>query len=359
MRKKPAIAALHSMRGGRAAPPVPVQARLSANENPLGVSPQALSAVRDALTSMHRYADPSTMQLRVAIAQHLNVTPDMVLCANGSDELILLTALAYMNPGDEIIMANGTFISYYNRTQMMGAVQKRIPLVNGVHDLNAMAAAITPATTMILICNPNNPTGTTNSATEMQQFLARVPDDVLVVVDEAYVEYVTRADFPDMIGEIRAGRKNMLVLRTFAKIYGLAGLRLGYAIGDPDMLDYINRTRPVFDVNCLAMVAGIAALGDSAHVAASRAQVAEARAFFMRELSAMGLQPFASETNFVAVPVGGEGSDAQVAQALAARGVAINPLGGWGLPGVIRISFGTPTENTLCINALREVMASR
>jgi len=247
----------------------------------------------------------------------------MVLCANGSDELILLTALAYMNPGDEIIMANGTFISYYNRTQMMGAVQKRIPLVNGVHDLNAMAAAITPATTMILICNPNNPTGTTNSATEMQQFLARVPDDVLVVVDEAYVEYVTRADFPDMIGEIRAGRKNMLVLRTFAKIYGLAGLRLGYAIGDPDMLDYINRTRPVF------------------------------------ELSAMGLQPFASETNFVAVPVGGEGSDAQVAQALAARGVAINPLGGWGLPGVIRISFGTPTENTLCINALREVMASR
>ncbi len=359
MRKKPAIAALHSMRGGRAAPPVPVQARLSANENPLGVSPQAQAAVAEVLTTMHRYADPGTTQLRAAIAAHLDVTPDMVLCANGSDELILLTALAYMNPGDEVIMANGTFISYYNRTQMMGAIQKRIPLVNGVHDLDAMAAAITPATTMILICNPNNPTGTTNSAAEMQRFLAKVPDNVLIVVDEAYVEYVTRTDFPDMIGEIRNGRKNMLVLRTFAKIYGLAGLRLGYAIGDPDMLDYINRTRPVFDVNCLAMVAGIAALSDHDHVAASRAQVAEARSYYQRELAALGLQPYASETNFVAVPVGGEGSDATVAKALAERGVAINPLGGWGLPGVIRISFGTPAENALCVHALREVLSSR
>lgn len=359
MRQKPAIAALHSMRGGRPAPAVPVQARLSANENPLGVSPKAQAAVATAVGSMHRYADPNTTQLRVAIADHLDITPDMVLCANGSDELILLTALAYMQPGDEVIMANGTFISYYNRTQMMGAVQKRIPLVNGVHDLDAMAAAITPATTMILICNPNNPTGTTNSAAEMQRFLAKVPDDVLVVVDEAYVEYVTRADFPDMIGEIRNGRKNMLVLRTFAKIYGLAGLRLGYAVADSTMLDYINRTRPVFDVNCLAMVAGIAALTDTAHVAASRAQVAEARAFYMRELAALGLTPYASETNFVAVPVGGEGSDAVVAKGLADRGVAINPLGGWGLPGVIRISFGTPAENTLCINALRDVLSTR
>lgn len=359
MRKKPAIAALHSMRGARPAPVVPVQARLSANENPLGASPKAMAAVADALGTMHRYADPNTTQLRAAIAQHLNVSPDMVLCANGSDELILLTAVAYMNPGDEVIMANGTFISYYNRTQMMGATQKRIPLVNGVHDLDAMAAAITPATSMVLICNPNNPTGTTNSAADMQRFLAKVPDDVLVVVDEAYIEYATRADFPDMIAEIRNGRKNMLVLRTFAKIYGLAGLRLGYAIADPDMLDYINRTRPVFDVNCLAMVAGIAALSDTAHVAASRAQVAEARTFYQRELAALGLHPYASETNFVAVPVGGEGSDTQVAKALAERGVAINPLGGWGLPGVIRISFGTPAENTLCINALREVLPLR
>jgi len=359
MRQKPAIAALHSMRGGRPAPAVPVQARLSANENPLGVSPKAQAAVAAAVGSMHRYADPNTTQLRVAIGQHLDVSPDMVLCANGSDELILLTALAYMNPGDEVIMANGTFISYYNRTQMMGATQKRIPLVNGVHDLDAMAAAITPATSMILICNPNNPTGTTNSAAEMQRFLAQVPDDVLVVVDEVYVEYVTRADFPDMIAEVRNGRKNMLVLRTFAKIYGLAGLRLGYAIGDPALLDYINRTRPVFDVNCLAMVAGIAALSDTEHVAASRAQVAEAREFYVRELAALDLVPYASETNFVAVPVGGEGSDAQVAKALADRGVAINPLGGWGLPGVIRISFGTPAENTLCMNALRDVLSQR
>jgi histidinol-phosphate aminotransferase len=345
------------MRSARhAAPPVPVVARLSANENPLGASPKAMAAVQDAIGNMHRYADPNTMQLRAALATQLGVTPDMVLCANGSDELILLTALVYLNPGDEVVMANGTFISYYIRTQLMDAAQKRIPLINGAHDLDAMADAITPNTKMVLICNPNNPTGVTNGAAEMQRFLARVPDHVLVVVDEAYIEYATRTDFPDMIAEIRNGRKNILVLRTFAKIYGLAGLRLGYAVADPDMLDYISRARPVFDVNCLAMVAGVAALTDTDHVTASQTHANESRAYFQHELTALALTPFASETNFVAVPVGGEGSDAQIVRAMAERGIAINGLGAWGLPGVIRISFGTPAENALCIAALRDVL---
>jgi histidinol-phosphate aminotransferase len=357
VQKKPAIAALSSMRSARhGAPPVPVVARLSANENPLGASPKAITAVQDAVANMHRYADPNTTQLRAALATQLGVTPDMVLCANGSDELILLTALVYLNPGDEVVMANGTFISYYIRTQLMDAVQKRIPLVNGGHDLAAMADAITANTKMVLICNPNNPTGVTNGAAEMQRFLARVPDHVLVVVDEAYIEYATRTDFPDMISEIRNGRKNILVLRTFAKIYGLAGLRLGYAVADPDMLDYISRARPVFDVNCLAMVAGVAALTDSDHVTASQTHANESRAYFQHELTALGLTPFASETNFIAIPIGGEGSDAQIVRAMAERGIAINGLGAWGLPGVIRISFGTPEENTLCMTALREVL---
>jgi histidinol-phosphate aminotransferase len=335
-----------------------VSARLSANENPLGPSPKALEAIASALPTIHRYADPNTTVLREAIGGFLHVPAEMVLCANGSDELILLTALAYLNPGDEVVMANGTFISYYLRTQMMGAVQKRVPLVDGVHDLPAIAAAITPQTRMVLICNPNNPTGTTNSATEMHAFLQQVPDDVLILMDEAYVEYVTRADFPDMIAEIRNGRNNMIVLRTFAKIYGLAGLRLGYAIAAPEVLDYINRTRPVFDVNALAMVAGVAALTDGQHVAASRAHVAEARALFQRELTALGLAPFASETNFIAVRVGDAGSDTVVQQALAAQGISINALSAWGLPGVVRISFGTPAENQQCIAALRQVIPS-
>lgn len=360
MHQKPGIARLPSMRSStRTASSPPVQARLSANENPLGPSPKALEAIAEALPHIHRYADPNNLQLRMSLATRLNLQPEHLLCANGSDELILLTALAYINPGDEVIMADGTFISYYMRTQIMDAAQKRIPLVNGTHNLSAMADAITAKTKMILICNPNNPTGTTNGAAEMQEFLVRVPDDVLIMVDEAYVEYVTRNDFPDMIAEIRNGRKNMIILRTFAKIYGLAGLRLGYGVAHPDMLDYLNKVRPVFDVNALALVAGIAALDDHEHLHASLAHATESRAFYLRELTALGLTPFSSETNFVAVRVGDVGSDTAVMQAMAQHGVAINALGGWGLPGVIRISFGTPTENALCINALKAVLASR
>jgi histidinol-phosphate aminotransferase len=336
-----------------------VQARLSSNENPLGPSPKALEAIAEAIPHIHRYADPNNLQLRQALATYLNLQPEHILCANGSDELILLTALAYINPGDEVVMADGTFISYYMRTQIMDAVQKRIPLINGTHDLPAMADAITPQTKMVLICNPNNPTGTTNGAAEMQEFLARVPDDVLIMIDEAYVEYVTRSDFPDMVAEIRNGRKNMIILRTFAKIYGLAGLRLGYGIAHPDMLDYLNKVRPVFDVNALALVAGIAALDDQDHLQASLVHAAESRAFYQRELATLGLTPFSSETNFVAVRVGDAGSDTAIMQAMAAHGVAINALGGWGLPGVIRISCGTPAENALCINALTRVLADR
>ncbi|MEY3990195.1 MAG: hypothetical protein RI985_1276 [Chloroflexota bacterium] len=360
MHQKPGIARLPSMRSStRSTPPTPVQARLSANENPLGPSPMALEAIAEAIPHIHRYADPNNLQLRQSLAHHLNLQPEHILCANGSDELILLTALAYITPGDEVVMADGTFISYYMRTQIMDAVQKRIPLVNGTHDLQAMADAITPQTKMVLICNPNNPTGTTNGAAEMQDFLARVPDDVLIMIDEAYVEYVTRPDFPDMVAEIRNGRKNMIILRTFAKIYGLAGLRLGYGIAHPDMLDYLNKVRPVFDVNALALVAGIAALDDHNHLQASLAHAAESRAFYQRALTDLGLTPFSSETNFVAVRIGEAGSDTAVMQAMATHGVAINALGGWGLPGVIRISFGTPAENALCINALTRVLAER
>lgn len=359
MHQKPGIARLPSMRSStRPTPPAPIHARLSANENPLGPSPKALEAIAEAIPHIHRYADPNNLALRTAIATHVNLQPEHILCANGSDELILLTALAYITPGDEVVMADGTFISYYMRTQIMDATQKRIPLVNGTHDLAAMADAITDRTKMVLICNPNNPTGTTNGAAEMQAFLARVPDDVLIMIDEAYVEYVTRTDFPDMVAEIRNGRKNMIILRTFAKIYGLAGLRLGYGIAHPEMLDYLNKVRPVFDVNALALVAGIAALDDDAHLQASLAHTSEARDFYMHELTALGLTPFASETNFVAVRVGDAGTDTAVQQAMASHGVAINALGGWGLPGIIRISFGTPAENALCMRALKAVLAT-
>ncbi|MFM2033280.1 MAG: hypothetical protein RLZZ297_2045 [Chloroflexota bacterium] len=360
MRQKPAIAAIRSMRSAPAgAPVVPVVDRLSANENPLGPSPLAMQAASAAVATMHRYSDPNNTALRAAIAAHVGLNADQVLCANGSDELILLIALCYLEAGDEVVMADGTFISYMMRTGMMGAVQKKIPLRNGAHDLAAMAAAVTPQTRMVLICNPNNPTGSTNGATEMLQLLATVPADVLVVIDEAYIEYATRADFPDMIAELRAGRPNIIVLRTYAKIYGMAGMRLGYALAQPDVLDYLSKARPVFDVNAVAAAAGIAALADTAHLAASRAQTAEARDLYVERLTALGLTPFPSETNFIAVPLPAGVSDAAVVAALAQQGIAISGLAGWGMPGVIRISFGTPAENLRCLAALTAVLAAR
>jgi histidinol-phosphate aminotransferase len=277
----------------------------------------------------------------------------MVTCSNGSDELILLLCLAMLREGDEAVMAEGTFISYFLRTLEMGARAVRVPLQHYTHDLDALAEAITPRTRLLFVCNPNNPTGTSNGAAEVQALLKRVPAHVLVVMDEAYIEYATRPDYPDLLPELRAGRPNLLLLRTFAKIYGLAGLRLGYAFAAPELISYLERARPTFNTNALAQVAGVAALGDTAHVERSRAHASASRHFYTRELRALGLEPIASETNFIAVPVGNDG---EVSEALRERGFTVNPLGGWGLPGVIRISFGTEDENQRFMTALRAVL---
>lgn len=328
--------------------------KLSSNENPLGPSPAALAAMQTALEQVHRYPDASSAALRAALGAHVGLGMEHVTCANGSDELILLLCLAFLNPGDEAVFADGTFISYLLRTLELGATPVRVPLRNYTHDLAAMAAAITPRTRIIFVCNPNNPTGTLVGAAEVHALIARVPDDVLIVMDEAYVEFVAATDdYPDLIPALRDGRENLLLLRTFAKIHGLAGLRLGYAYGHPTLISYLERVRPTFNVNLLAQVGGIAALGDQAHIERSRAHANASRAFFVRELQAMGLEPIPSATNFVAVPVG---DDAAVTDALRTHGFTVTPLGGWGLPGVIRISFGTEAQNTQVLAALRSIL---
>jgi histidinol-phosphate aminotransferase len=212
---------------------------------------------------------------------------------------------------------------------------------------------VTPRTRLLFVCNPNNPTGTSNGAAEVARLLDRVPEDVLVVLDEAYIEFVERPDFPDSLAELRAGRRNLIALRTFAKIHGLAGLRLGYAFAHPDVVDYLERARPTFNVNLLAQVGGLAALSDDAHLERSRAHARASRAYMTAALRALGLDPLPSETNFVAVVVG---DDAAVTEALMERGFTVNPLAGWGLPGMIRVSFGLEDENRRFIAALREVL---
>jgi histidinol-phosphate aminotransferase len=327
--------------------------KLSSNENPLGASPKARAAIEAALSSIHRYPDSGAGALRAALAAQAGLPPEAVTCSNGSDELILLLSVAFLREGDEVVMAEGTFISYLIRTLELGARPVRVPLRNYAHDLPAMAAAITPRTRMVFVCNPNNPTGTTSGEAELRAFLAQVSDDVLVVLDEAYIEYATRPDFPNLLPDLRDGKPNLLLLRTFAKIYGLAGLRLGYAFAHPDLISYLDRVRPTFNVNSLAQAGGIAAIEDAEHVARSREHAAEARAFYQRELRALGLEPIASETNFIAFAVGDEPA---VAEGLLARGFTVTPLGGWGLPGLIRVSFGTADENTRFITALRETI---
>lgn len=331
--------------------------KLSSNENVLGASPRAVEAIQGALAEIYRYPDSPATALREALAERASLPPDAVICSNGSDELVFLLCVAFLREGDQAVMAEGTFISYLLRTQMMGGEAVRVPLHNQTHDLPAMAAAVTPRTRLLFVCNPNNPTGTTSGAEEMRNLLASVPDEVLVVVDEAYIEYVTRPDYPDLLPDLRGGRRNLILLRTFAKIYGLAGLRLGYAYAHPDVVSYLDRARPVFNVNALAQAAGRAALDDDKHLARSREHAQSCRAFFARELAALGVRPVASETNFVAAEVGGD--DRAMAKELHQRGFMVTPLAGWGVPGFIRVSFGTPAQNEGFIAALAEVLKAR
>jgi len=327
--------------------------KLSSNENPLGPSPRALAAIQAAAAHVHRYPDSGSLALRHGLAARFGVAPEMVICTNGSDEMVFLLCLAFLREGDQAVMAHGSFISYYLRTLEMGGHALRVPLRDYSHDLDAMADAITDHTRLLFLCNPNNPTGTTNSAAEVARLLERVPDDVLVVVDEAYAEFVELPDYPNLLAELSAGRANIILLRTFAKIYGLAGLRLGYAFGAPELISYLERARPTFNVNLLAQAAGLAALEDEDHLVRSRAHTAACRALFMRELRALDLQPIPSNTNFVAVYVG---DDMAVTSALMNHGFTVNPLSSWGLPGHIRISFGTDDENARFFVALRTVL---
>jgi histidinol-phosphate aminotransferase len=329
--------------------------KLSSNENPLGPAPRALAAIQAAAANVNRYPDAGSQALRQGLAARFGVGPEMVICTNGSDEMVFLLCLAFLREGDQAVMAHGSFISYYLRTLEMGAQAVRVPLRDFTHDLVAMADAVTDRTRLLFLCNPNNPTGTSNSAADVSSLLENVPDDVLVVVDEAYIEFVERPDYPDLLGDLRRGRSNIILLRTFAKIYGLAGLRLGYAFGAPEVMGYLERARPTFNVNSLAQAAGLAALEDDEHVARGRAHAAACRALFTHELQALGLQPIPSATNFIAVHVG---DDLAVTSALMDRGFTVTPLAGWGLPGYIRISFGTDEENARFLEMLRAVVSS-
>ena len=325
--------------------------KLASNENPWGPSPKALQVLEQASATLHRYPDGGAHELRQALAKKWQVPQDQLLVGNGSDEIISLLIKAFLAPGDEAVMADLTFVMY--RLSVLGGhgVPIEVPLKNWTHDLFAMVDAVTERTRLFFICNPNNPTGTMLSVTEIEAVLDKIPEHVVVVFDEAYYEYVRHAEYPDSLRYVRDGRP-VVVLRTFSKIYGLAGLRVGYGMTTPEIAGYVNRVRPPFNVNSLAQAAAQAALLDEEHVAKSCAMNEAEMTFLEEGLNKLGFKTIPTQANFIYFDVGLDGG--RVYDALLREGVIVRHIRG----SMIRVTIGQPTENRRFLEALEHVLPS-
>jgi histidinol-phosphate aminotransferase len=323
--------------------------KLASNENPLGPSPKALAVLGEASATLHRYPDGGAFKLRTALADRWKVALEQVILGNGSDEILGMLARAFLSPGDEAVMADNTFVIYHMEVTAAHGKAVAVPLKDGRHDLEAMARAITPRTKLLFVCNPNNPTGTMVGAAEVDALMAAVPDHVIAVFDEAYVEYARDPQFPDSLGYVKR-KRHAIVLRTFSKIYGLAGLRIGYGITTPEIANYLNRVRPPFNANSLAQRAALAALGDEEHVAKSRALNQSEMAVVRDGLAAFGFQPLPSEANFLYFDAKRDGR--AIFEALLREGVIVRHIqGSW-----IRVTIGLPEENRQFLQALKTVL---
>jgi histidinol-phosphate aminotransferase len=325
--------------------------KLASNENPLGPSPKAIAAMRDAIENAHLYPDGGAFYLRNAIAKKLNVTPDHIILGNGSNEIIELLAHAFLERGDSIVTSEHAFVAYKIIARVFGAETIEAPSRDYGHDLDAILAAITDRTELIFIANPNNPTGTLLSADQIERFMARVLPHVVVVFDEAYYEFVHR--MPDTLRYVREDR-NVVTLRTFSKIHGLASLRVGYGIARPELIEVMHKTRQPFNVSGVGQVGALAALADEEHQRETKRLTDEGRAFFEREFGAMKLPFIPSAGNFVLVKVG---DGLAVFRALLQRKVIVRAMKGYNLPEWVRITIGTMDQNRKCVTALREVLS--
>lgn len=327
--------------------------KLASNENPLGPSPAALEAARAALTDVARYPDGGGFALKHALATKLGVGPDQITLGNGSSDIIEFAARTFVGPGDEVIFSQHAFAIYPLITQAIGGRAVVTPARAWGHDLDAMGQALTPRTKLVFITNPNNPTGTWIGRQALRVFLEQLPARVLVLLDEAYFEYVREPDYPDGIAWIK-DFLNLVVTRTFSKVYGLAGLRVGYGVSSAVVADLLNRVRPPFNVNSIALAAAGAALKDNVHV--ERAVTLNQEG--MRQLTAafreLGLDMIPSVGNFVCVDLGRPA--APVYEGLLRQGVIVRPVANYGMPNHLRITIGLPEENRRFLEALRQVL---
>jgi len=328
--------------------------KLASNENPRGPGAAVLTAIAAAAQAATRYPDGNGFALKAALSTRLGVDAAQIVLGNGSNDILELAAQAFLRPGDEAIYSQHAFAVYPLATRARGAIGVEVPARDYGHDLPRMRAAITPRTRMIFVANPNNPTGTLVAAAELLEFIASVRPDVLVVLDEAYNEYLEPVDRCDSVGWL-ARFPNLLVSRTFSKAYGLAALRIGYGIMDAGIADMLNRVRQPFNVNALAQAAALAALADASYVDASRALNRAGLAQLAAGFAALGVEFLPSHGNFVLAKVG---NAEQVYQRLLAQGVIVRPVANYGLPEWLRISVGLPDENARFLEILGSVLGS-
>jgi histidinol-phosphate aminotransferase len=330
--------------------------KLASNENPLGPSPKAMEAARRALGDANWYPDGGSKRLREVLGVRFGVNADEIFVGLGSSEIIDLASRVLLKPGSEGITSEGSFALFSIAIRASGGKLILTPLKNFGFDLEAIARAVTPQTRIVYIANPNNPTGTAFGAAEFSAFMKKVPGDVLIVLDEAYREYADRGDLPKAM-ELFREYNNLLTLRTFSKVYGLAGMRIGFAIGRPELHAAMNKLKTPFNTSGIAQAAALAAIDDREHVARCIATNAVERARLTDGLSALGLAPVPSETNFIFMEVGPEAKD--ICDELLHKGVIVRPLGWMGFPNAIRISVGTAEENGKCLAAMAEILAKR
>jgi len=327
--------------------------KLASNENPMGPSPAVKAAIAAALPELTRYPDGNGFALKQALAERLGVATDSITLGNGSNDILELVTRAFVGPEHEVIFSDHAFAVYPIVTQAVGAKAVSVPAKNWGHDLVAMAAAITESTRLIFIANPNNPTGTWIERAELEVFLAKVPERVIVVLDEAYTEYVETDDVPNGMDYL-AQYPNLLVSRTFSKAYGLAAIRVGYGVSCAAIADALNRVRQPFNVNALALAAALAALQDEAYLIESRRLNRAGMQQLEDGCAAQGLSWIPSRGNFLAIDLGREA--APIFQALLREGVIVRPVANYGMPNHLRVTVGLPEENQRFLDALKRVM---
>ena len=359
MKPKAGIETIHPYQGGKPIEEVQRELgitdiiKLASNENPLGPSPLAMEAIQHAAGQVNLYPDGNAYYLKIALANHWNISPENLILGNGSNEVLQIIGETYISPDDEVVYSESAFIVYMLVAKIFGAKSVVTPMRDHDQDLDAMGAAITDKTKAVFIANPNNPTGTIVAKDQTERFMERVPEDILVVFDEAYYEYVNRLDYLQTLPYIHDGR-NVIITRTFSKIYGLAGLRIGYGIAKPEIIETMNRVRQPFNCNSVAQAAACAALNDVEHVQRSQEINASGKTYLYEALDKMGLGYVETEGNFILVHLGKSGQE--TADALLQKGIIVRPVAGYGFPNSVRVTIGLPEETERFVNALKDAL---